>query len=110
MKRLRLALSKKKVELGIEVPSLEVKKYRADRCPAVGTRVIYFFVNHGELSYIGMTKSFQKRLNRHKHSGYNKLRDRTGIYYQEFDISYKELREIEATLIRLLQPKHNLQA
>jgi len=109
MSRFTSALNKRVCELGIEPLDLTVKKFDGT-CPPLGSKVLYFFVNHGVLDYIGMTRTFQKRMNRHKHSGYNKLRNRTGIYYMIQEISYEELRDLEASLIQLLQPKNNLQA
>lgn len=109
MDRFQRALTRKCIELDVGVPVIEPKKL-GKNCPKEGTKVLYFFVNHGELTYIGMSKSFQKRVSRHRKSEYNKLRNRTGVYYIILDVSYRELREREAALIRMLQPRDNLQA
>lgn len=106
--RFRLALHRRCEELGVPVPKIEVKKL--NKYPDKGVLVLYFFIHHGALVYVGMSKNFRKRMNRHKHSGYQKLTERTGVYISVLSCTYEELRKKEAALISHLQPALNLQA
>jgi len=104
------ALQKRSEELGVRPPELEVQKLK-DTYPSWGDHVLYFMVYRGQLVYVGMTRNLQKRVSQHRcHKAYQKLRERTAVYYSVLSCSYEELREVEASFIQLLQPKLNLKS
>ena len=111
-RRFALALQRKVEELGVEPPALvqDVKCLRS-RYPSWGEKVLYFFVQHGRLVYVGITQNLRKRLSQHRtHKVYKKLQDRTGVYYLVLDCDDVALRDTEASLIQLFQPSLDLKS